>query len=176
VKILAYDLGTTTGCAFGAVGETPQMWSETFGEAGPSHAHRFTQALIQFRKHIDRHQPNLVVIEAAIAAGPKGGAARVQVAMGLRACVLIAAQAKGVRWGEYAVQTVRKHFIGKGKGHGRNEAKAQTMKRCRMLGWKVLNDNEADAAALWDLACMKERRIATAAPMGLFDYESAKRQ
>jgi Holliday junction resolvasome RuvABC endonuclease subunit len=47
-----------------------------------------------------------------------------------------------------AVNTVRKHFIGKGNLPSA-EAKAQTVRRCELLGWSVVDDNHADACATW---------------------------
>lgn len=44
------------------------------------------------------------------------------------------------------VQTVRRQFV----GHGRPEdPKNAVMKRCAQLGWRVEDDNAADAAAVW---------------------------
>lgn len=44
------------------------------------------------------------------------------------------------------VQSWRKTFV----GHGRPEnPKAVTLARCELLGWRVCNDDEADAAGLW---------------------------
>lgn len=44
------------------------------------------------------------------------------------------------------VQTVRKHFIGKGRP---DNPKLATMERCRLLGWPVDSDDAADAVAAW---------------------------
>ena len=52
---------------------------------------------------------------------------------------------------EYSVSDIRRHFLG---DHmiKREQAKHETIARCRQLGWKVEDDNAADAAALWSLA------------------------
>lgn len=46
------------------------------------------------------------------------------------------------------VGTWRRHFIGRGNMPGK-EAKAATIARCHLFGWKVENHDEADAAGLW---------------------------
>lgn len=46
------------------------------------------------------------------------------------------------------IGTWRKHFIGRGNLPGA-EAKAQTLARCHLLGWKAENDDEGDACGVW---------------------------
>ena len=48
--------------------------------------------------------------------------------------------------------SVRKHFIGKGKGK-RDELKRLTIEACQVRGWDPMTDDEADALALFDYAC-----------------------
>lgn len=45
--------------------------------------------------------------------------------------------------------TIRKHFTGRGRWGSRTEAKRAVIRQCHMLGWRVRNDHEADAAAGW---------------------------
>jgi Holliday junction resolvasome RuvABC endonuclease subunit len=47
-----------------------------------------------------------------------------------------------------SVRTVRKHFIGVGNLR-RKEAKAAVMRRCDLLRWSYIDDNQADSAAVW---------------------------
>lgn len=51
----------------------------------------------------------------------------------------------------YAVNSIRKHFIGNG-GLGGAKAKRATMQMCLHIDWPVDNHNEADALAVWDYA------------------------
>jgi hypothetical protein len=46
-------------------------------------------------------------------------------------------------------QTVRKHFVGNGRPA---DPKFAVIARCKQLGWKVDDDNQADALATWDYA------------------------
>lgn len=43
--------------------------------------------------------------------------------------------------------TVRRHFTGSGRNP---DPKAAVMHRCKVLGWKYEDDNEADALSIWD--------------------------
>lgn len=65
---------------------------------------------------------------------------------GLAACARAAAQRHGARIILGNVQTVRKYFVGHGTPQ---DPKAVVMRRCGMLNWPVMNDDEADAAAQW---------------------------
>lgn len=47
------------------------------------------------------------------------------------------------------IASVRKHFIGTSRGR-RDEMKRAVMGRCKQLGWNPLDDNSADACAIWD--------------------------
>lgn len=165
--LIALDLSTRTGIAIGETSGGPLCHTEVLGKPGESHGHRFSQALHMTKRLIEQHGPDVIAIEAPIVTGAKGGQERAQLALGLRACVMGICHIRGVRFVEYPVQTIRKHFIGQGNLK-RTEAKAAVMKRCRQLGWHVDSTDEADAAAVWDLARAKLRYSATLPP-GLFD-------
>lgn len=170
--ILAFDLATNTGVAVGdSRDNAPHFWSEKFGQGREGQGVKFSQAMDLTNRLIARYKPDVIAIEAALAQGGGGAAARVQLAMGLRACVLGVADMRRVQTVEYAVSTIRKHFIGHGKLE-RKKAKAETIHRCKILGWDVANDNEADACAVWDYARMMQRGVATLPPGGLFKAES----
>lgn len=154
MRILALDLATNTGVALGEPGAIPSCWTEQLGSAGDTHAARFSQGLLFIRQALRSYRPDLIVIEQPIAAGAKGGADRIFIAAGLRACIMGEARLASVRCREFAVATVRKHFIGTSRMN-RTAAKSATIAECVRRGWIVANDNEADAAALWDLACAK---------------------
>jgi len=170
-KILAFDLATNTGVAYGDVRHGPVAHTEKLGEAGPAHGPRFSQ-LFELTMHLIRtKRPDLIAIESPLAAGVPGGANRAKLAMGLRASVLIAAHWENIRVEEYAVQTIRKYFIGKFE---RGKAKRLTIDRCLALGWRVENDNEADACAVWALAREKNGLGSVPNSEGLFDHAARK--
>lgn len=63
-----------------------------------------------------------------------------------------AARTKGVPVKTLDVRTVRASFLGNGNLK-RDEAKRRTRAMCRLLGWDVLDDDQADAGAIWWNAC-----------------------
>lgn len=172
MKIVALDLATNTGVAVGDAGGTPKAFHERLGEAGSSHAARFSQMLRFTDLLIQRHKPDLLAIEQPIAAGVMGGEERVQLAMGWRAIVFTVAYRRGVRCVEYPVSSIRAHFIGGAvpKGAG----KRLTLERCARLGWAAADDNEADALALWDFTRMKHGAPSTPPAFGLFDHDRSE--
>lgn len=169
MKLLAFDLATVTGVAVGdARASGPNCFTENLGSAGESHGARFAQAARMTKRLIQTHKPDHIAIEQPIASGAKGSASRVAMAMGLRAAVFLTAHMMHVPVSEHSVLTVRSHFIGHGR-LPRKQAKEAVIRRCCRLGWPVGNDNEADAAAVWEYV-RAHHRIASVAPMGgLFD-------
>lgn len=162
--IVAFDLATQTGVAIGRPSETPRLFTEKLGSP---QGKRFAQAMIMARRILREVQPDLVVVEAPIV-GAGGKQTNPESSMGIRACVLGMCYIENVPVKQLAVQTVRKHFVGHG-GLKRADAKLATLRRCKQLGWAPKNDDEADAAALWDLACATEAQISTHPSGGLFD-------
>lgn len=165
--LVALDLATHTGCAIGRVDQAPTCTTEVIGERGASHGLRFQQVMRLTKRLITQHKPDAVIVEKAIASGPSGAEQRVQLAMGMRACVAGICSMHRVPFHEYPIQSIRKHFFGRGNLK-RDAAKGAAMRRCRELGWNIANDNEADACAAWDYA----REILTgkaSMPGGLFD-------
>lgn len=165
MMILAFDLATNTGVAYGRPGERPTMESVNMGVTQPQ---RFAQAMLMTRRLCKSVKPDIIVIEAPLAAGGGGAAARAEIAMGLRGCVIGMAFLESIPVSQYAASTIRKHFIGHG-GMKRKEAKRAALVRCKQLGWNPLNDDEADAAALWDYACAIRGQKSTEHMGGLFD-------
>ena len=158
--ILAFDLATVSGVAIGSPLSVPKAWSVDLG-AGMSDAHKWSKGLRMTRACIAKYEPSLVVVEAAIG-GPKSS----QFLVGLMACVLAQATDMGVPVKQYHLGSIRKHFLGsnpsvrgmaaKNAGAAKKAIKGMVMHRCRSLGWSVVDDNAADACALWDYATSLE--------------------
>ena len=175
MKIMAFDLATVTGVAIGDSRALPLCHTERLGQVGAPHGARLSEALYMTSRLIKQHAPDVVAIEAPVIAGVKGGQERALLAIGLRSAVVMMAHMRGVRCVEYSVQSVRKHFIGVGRLK-RAEAKRRTLERCQLLGWHVANDNEADAAAVWEFARLKLTRTFTPPPAGLFEVGNGTAQ
>lgn len=156
MKVLALDLASKTGVAVGDPNTIPLCFTENLGEVGEHHGARFAQAFRMMKRLIVAHQPALIVLEAPF----KTKHSKMQIEymlMGLRGCVMGAAHMFHIPFEQHDVSTIRKHFIGHGRLK-RADAKRATIARCGQLGWKVANDDEADAAALWDYACSRQSR------------------
>lgn len=148
MKVAAFDTATNTGVAIGSAGETPHAFSVNLGKV--AWERRFSRILRLTRKVITDHRPDVLAVEAFVG-GPK---ANTDLA-GLVACVKGEADRLGVRVVSYYPATVRKHFLGAGKVPN---VKAAVMARCHLLGWKVTDDNQGDACALWDYSMSLESR------------------
>jgi hypothetical protein len=154
-KILALDLAARTGWALGRPAETPVHGSVRFGKEGSSMA----AVLSGCRNWLDiflRENPTiqLIVFEAPLLPMQmkwgKTNAATIRQLIGLASVVeelLFTLSGYDVR--EARVAAVRVHFLGNNKAK-REEAKRLTMLGCRARGWLPIDDNAADALALWD--------------------------
>lgn len=119
---------------------------------------------------IDAHKPDLIAVEAAAFGASGSGDFRMskeisKLLIGLAFLAETVAASYQLRYSEYAVQTVRAHFVGAGRP--KNPKKA-VRDRCNLLGWETRNDDEGDALALW--ACTKAMndksfRYETATPL-----------
>jgi hypothetical protein len=156
VKILALDIATSTGVAFGDSKGQPRAWTVHLGKAPDER--RFANALRMTAKMIVENEPELIVVEAAVG-GPKASAFLI----GLLACVRGVAFDRGIPCHTVHLGTIRKHFLGKALTtrdfphlkpvDAKKAIKARVIQRCGVVGWSVDNDDEADALALWDYAC-----------------------
>lgn len=76
----------------------------------------------------------------------KTNAQAIRSGLSLAAIAMAAGRNAGAITKPISTQTWRKTFC----GHGRPEdPKAATVARCKMFGWSVANDDEADAAGMW---------------------------
>lgn len=168
--LLALDLATRTGIAVGDHTGAPTAWSEDLGK-GKSEDERFSKALYLTHHLIKVHEPELIVVEAAI-----GGKTKSNFLIGLVSCVRGCAFNRRIPVEQVYPATVRKHFVGKAlttrdfPGTSHNAAK-QAIKqviidRCRLIGWQVENGDEADAVATWDYGCSTWVKGYQAKPQG----------
>jgi len=158
IRVLALDTSTHTGWAHDNDAGNGPNWG-TFNLPGwrPADVDKSGAALIEFvkvtvaRKHITHvviERPFTVYGHAADRKNPDLAAALMAFASVCGAAAVYAGiDAKNVR--VVSPSSVRKHFIDNGR---HPEAKMAVMRRCRALGWKIDNDNEADALACWDYA------------------------
>ena len=152
--VLALDLATVTGFAYGAPGKVPTFGHLRFVNQGTSRAGLYRA----FRSWLEKWersniQRDLIVYESAAIPSIMTGRTNIdtiKTLIGL--CEHLEEWAYNrVELREASVSQVRAHFIG--RNMKANVAKPMTMDRCRELGWNVENHDEADACALWDYQC-----------------------
>lgn len=164
MKVLAIDIATSTGLAFGGAGDVPLTKVVDLGH-GRSQDRRFAKALRLAEGFVEARKPDFVALEAPIGQGSS------TILIGLYACISGQVRKMGIPQATYPINSIRKHFIGKhltvkdypglSKDEARAEIKRVVMNRCRALGWTVDTDDEADACALLDYALAKNGAMTT---------------
>jgi hypothetical protein len=163
MKILALDVATLVGVAFGRPLLKPSTWTVDLSTVGKDYDARYSRARAMVTHLHETCAPDLIAIEA-----PIGGS------MASRYLIELVTHIKGrafdhrIRTVEYNIGSVRKHFIGKhfvkkdfpalSDKDATKIIKGKVLTRCRALGWEVAGYDEADAAALFDYACSRESR------------------
>ncbi|MDB5596228.1 MAG: hypothetical protein JWM36_3189 [Hyphomicrobiales bacterium] len=152
--IVALDIATTTGVAYGRVGEAPRFMSQSF-RADTSdisgHVDASAKAQVWAIDFLNTVQPDFLVIEAPLEFTPHGGNANTTIRL-TSLVSIVGAVAKNlgyaVRFGK--VSTVRSAFLGRGNGNLPGDfAKREVMRFCLGAGWKPSTLDQADAGALW---------------------------
>ncbi len=172
MRVLTFDIATSTGVAWGTAGETPLATTHDLGK-GLSDAKRFAKVIEIAGDHIETYQPDLVAYEAPVA-----GKHANHLLIGLVGCVAGVAASYGHDPVKIDIGSYRKHFLGKHyikrdfptlkDAAARKAIKQLVIDRCELLGWSPDNDDEADAMALWDYAAAKARGHQSVPAGGLF--------
>ena len=161
--IVALDIATVTGFAYGRPDKTPKFDSVRFAKPGASRAacHRAFREWLDATWNVRGHQPDLIVYEAPIGSLMKGATHIETIKRLIGMCEHLEEWCHGkIELREANVAQIRHHFIGDNPRS--KQAKAMTIARCNKLKWMVNNDNEADALALWDFqVCCLRPDIAT---------------
>lgn len=171
-RVLGLDLSRNTGWAVdGLAGDDmrPEFGTWRLPPLDPDNAERSFEALYDHVLRTCRDfRVELGIYESPLSMGAHTGRApkNSDIAMALLQLAGIAGLAfrkAGVDAWQGHIQTVRRYFV----GHGRPQApKATVMHRCRLLGWRVQDDNSADALAIWAFAKIKTgARFTTAGPL-----------
>jgi hypothetical protein len=155
--VLALDLATTAGFAYGVVGGVPFCGSHRFASKGASKPAIFGNALEWTIELLRECKPDVIAIEATLPTTFVRGRTSKNtndVLVGLVAIVEAVAYVRGIyKINEHTVSQVRSHFIDM-NACAREEAKLYTIRKCRSLGWlEAADDDAADACALWSFQC-----------------------
>lgn len=158
IRVLALDTSTATGWAHDDLNGGKPIWGTW--PLGSWKRDLVDHAFAKLLEHVSERIATAGITHVAIEeplnvyahSGWQGSKARkdpdlAAALLGFWACATGMARARGCQVFETSPATVRRHFI----GHGRHpDPKAAVMGRCRQLGWKIENDNEADALSIWD--------------------------
>ena len=149
--ILALDLATRTGWAYGVPGGKPVggVWELP---AGASNGRKFAALENQLWDALALHRPRLLILAASFTQGKAiSGAEQL---LGLAAHVESSCYRHDVEVRKQAESTMRAHVLGKGASlGGRDAIKARVMSWCAEQGYRVVDDNQADATLAWRYAC-----------------------
>ncbi|GGC90599.1 hypothetical protein [Chelatococcus reniformis] len=183
--VLALDLATASGWAIGPVGSRPRCGSLPLGERGAPRRERAAELTKWLAAMLKLEAPRLIVIEQplqpAVLVKIGGSLDTALLLYGLAVVAESVAHLRGVRDVRMAdVQDVRQHFTGhrtfKATVHpltgkkitARANGKSAVINMCRMRGWDVADDDQADAMATWSYGCALIDRRAAAAATPLF--------
>ena len=154
-RVLALDLATTTGWAFGCPGSNPQCGHIRFTKEGSTRA----QTYRVFREWLvnswgSHNKPDLICYESPAIPAFLGGRTNIETTrllFGLAEHLEEWAYGCHVELREATTSQIRCHFLG--QNLKAKIAKPLTLERCKDFGWECTTTDEADAAALWDYTC-----------------------
>jgi crossover junction endodeoxyribonuclease RuvC len=152
VTVLALDLATTCGFAILRTDGTIESGAQRFGprvvkgekEAEGMRWVKFRAWLVELHQ---RHEFKTIAYEEVNFIGGPGGTYAVQVYGGFVAVMQHFCEGYRIPYSPHGVPVIKKAWTGKG-----NARKEDMVARCRELGFKPEDDNEADAIALLHLA------------------------
>lgn len=157
-SVLALDVATVTGYAFGPIGEPQLCDALRFGHRDACDEDVWFPAMCFLTDRLNVLQPDVVAIEAPINSLVAGGtnARTTQRLLGLQAVLRTVVRAKRPNLAQLInVQSARKFFIGHGNLPG-EEAKRRVRAKCIELGWLTEEDatyDKADALCVYAKAC-----------------------
>lgn len=156
--IAAFDLATVTGVCVGRAGiKNPTLATWDFREFNPRPA-RFYEFFVRAHNlfamaHKAGAPVTQVRYEAPMTLGAMNKVGASEATVGLLRGIVGVLEACAWRAGirditSISVHAARNHLIGTNRKGG----KAEVIRWCRMLGYPVEDDNQADAVALWSRA------------------------
>ena len=158
MNILALDLAIRSGFAHGEPGSKPVNGSYRFARADATHAQIAADAMAWAISLLREVKPSIVVYEQPLPPNFTRGHTNLNTAlvlMGLPFLIGGIAYKLGIYDIRVArVSDVRCFFLGENMKS--KTAKVLTLQRCERFGWEPVDDNAADACALWAFQCSIE--------------------
>ena len=153
--LIALDVATVTGWAFGPIDGTPLSNRIRFGGKSAPDDEVWADATKWFVDFVATSRPDVVALEAPIMTSSPAGGSNPHTQMRLLGLQAVLRQAVYLKFGRPArlvhVQSARKFFIGHGNKPG-EEAKRLVKARCIQLGWLTEEDagfDRSDALCVW---------------------------
>ena len=155
--IAGFDIATSCGCADGAPGGKPRVWTWKLSDYGKARTDKLSALMRYCERYFASYRVDALFYERglSLAAAMEIGMSDDTMAL-LRGAIGVveacAARAGVPRIEAVGVQEARRHLLGSGripKGQG----KQLVRERCRVLGWHTANEDESDACAIWSLGC-----------------------
>ena len=140
--VLALDLSTRTGWAFGSAGSGPVHGVWLLGKMSEG-GRVFSCLMASLQDAIAVHQPDLVIMEAPLPPQAQTAANTARLQFGLAAHVETVCFEHGVRLEEERAGDVRRAVLGTFRAD-----KSTIIEWCQRQGWTPAEDNDADALVL----------------------------
>lgn len=151
--ILALDLATNTGWCVDSPEHHPVCGSVRLKNPHQGRGDAGRTLWIWLRSIAQQYHPDFIAYETPIMSGARPGVIMnentARLLIGLPMIVDAFASDAKIDCRDQPVQTIRKHFLGKGRP---SNPKKAVLDRCKLLGWGPKDDNAADACAVWDYA------------------------
>jgi hypothetical protein len=161
--ILALDLATVSGFAWGKPDTVPTFGQQRFAKQGEPRPVTYRKMRLWLQLFCSAHDIKLIIYESpALPMTMQGrtNANTIKLLMGM-AEHLEEWCYDQIELREASVAQVRTHFLG--QNFKRDIARPMTIERCRQRGWLVETSDAADACALWDyMVCCKRPDLAVA--------------
>jgi len=143
-KLLALDLSTNTGFAYGSPAGEPIFGTKKLPSTGDDIG-RFSDAFVQWLDDLITLEGfDFMVFESPILSAGKTSAVTARKLMGLAVLTELVAFRRHIPCREGNLMTVKKFFAGSGRA-----SKQDMINAAAKYGWYVRTDDEADALGLW---------------------------
>lgn len=161
--VLALDIATACGCADGAVGDQPRIWSWYLKDGGDSRPDRFLHLAKLLRRYFQTQPCSAVVYELPMPLGMMGNKKDNRIMMS-EANVAFARGAIGVvemtcaEFGKpvegVSVMDARQSVLGWRTNRDKSiKTKDRVMRDVKALGVDATTDNESDAMVIFQYCC-----------------------
>jgi hypothetical protein len=155
-NVLALDLATVSGYAWGKPNGTPKFGHVRLAKAGESRVIAYKRFRLWLDLWCSAHKTEIICFESPVATFlPNTSINTIKLLIGLCEHLEFWALEHGIELREASVAAVRSHFIGRNLRSA--IAKPLVLAKCRERGWMAETTDESDALALLDyqISCLR---------------------